>query len=316
MGRQFASRLRLALFGLGGPAAQTVTSQRFDPLVVPSTQTQPVLFEAAVSGAPSRVTLDLSAGGTIEMRDDGSGGDRRGGDTVFTASIPAATIVGALRADDVQRVFVGFLNLFNGSTSVFRGNIFADVHTANIGTPAIVQLAPDVQATSRLVNLVDSEYLTDGNVRRVAQAFYRHFDDSFDFLNIVSTPSRFANRTHSIVRNDVDGIGLARSDVSAQFGSTGRLRGYSLFPIPTFYDGASTGYSHEIGHQWINQPPVRCFAGVPHWPVSTMPPERWGSASQRRRQGGEFRCRSSRGPQPPVDADRYRATSLQRHGPT
>jgi hypothetical protein len=227
------------------------------------------------------------------MKDDGTGGDRRAGDGVFTASVPAAAIVGARRADDVQRVFVGFLNVFNGSTSVLRGNMFADVHTADVGTPPIAQLGPDVQATARLVNLVDPQYLTDANVRRVAQVFYRYFDDSYDFLNIISTPSRFANRTHTIVRNDVDGVGLPRSDQSAQFGSGGRLRGYSLFPIPGFYDGASTGYSHETGHQWINQLRFGPFAaGVPHWPPSTMATGTMGfSIGGAGGQGGDFRCK-------------------------
>ena len=102
------------LGGFAAPAAgQTVNWHQFDPLVVPSTQIQPVLLEASVSGTPSRVNLELAAGGTIEMKDDGTGGDRRAGDGVFTASVPAAAIVGALRADDVQRVFVGFLNVFN-----------------------------------------------------------------------------------------------------------------------------------------------------------------------------------------------------------
>ena len=239
------------------------------------------------------MSLDLDAGGTLEMKDDGTGGDRRAGDGVFTARVPAPAIVGALRPDDVQRVFVGFLNVFAGTTSVFRGNMFADVYTADIGTTTIAQLAPDVQATSRLVNLVDPLFLTDGNARRVAQAFYRYFDDGFDFLNIVSAPARFANRTHTIVRNDVDGIGLARSDQSSQFGSAGRLRGYTLFPIPGFYDGASTGYSHETGHQWINQLRRGVFAaGAPHWPVSTMATGTMGfSIGGAGGQGGDFRCK-------------------------
>ena len=284
----------LLVCGLAAPAsAQSVTWYQFDPLVIPSTQTQPVLLEASVTGAPSRVSLELNTGVTIEMKDDGSGGDRRAGDGVFTASVPAATILSSLRSDDVQRVFVGFLNVFNGSTSVLRGNMFADIHTADVGTSSIAQLAPDVQVTSRLVNIVDPPFFADSNVRRIAQIFYRYFGDSYDFLNVIAAPSRFANRTHSIVRNDVDGIGLPRSDLSAQFGSSGRLRGYTLFPIPGFYDGASTGYSHETGHQWINQLRFGAFAaGVPHWPASTMATGTMGfSIGGAGGQGGDFRCK-------------------------
>src|SRR5262245_23214519 len=99
-------------------AAQTVTWFGFDPLVVPSTFTQPVRLEAAITGGPTRVALTFESGASVDMRDDGSGGDTRAGDGVFTVSIPAATILAALRADDVQREFVGFLDVFNGATRV------------------------------------------------------------------------------------------------------------------------------------------------------------------------------------------------------
>jgi hypothetical protein len=287
--------LGLAMVCAAAPSsfAQTVPWHRFDPLVVPSTFTQPVRLEAAVNGSPSRVALELSAGGFIEMRDDGTGGDTRGADSVFTASIPASTILSALRADDVQRVFVGFLTLFNGAASVFRGNMFADVHTPEVGTFDIARLGPDAQATFRVVNMIDPQYLSDNNVRRVAQAFYRHYGDDYDFLNIISTPSRFANRTHTIVRNDVSGIGFPLTDGSAQFGSAGRLRGYSLFPIPGFYDGAGVGFSHETGHQWINQMNFEPFAaGRPHWPASSMATGTMGfSIGGTGGQGGDFNCR-------------------------
>jgi len=293
--RRAASRLALvaALTALPSAAAgQTVSWYRFDPLVVPSTSTQPVRLEAAVTGPPSRVALELNSGGTLEMRDDGTGGDTRASDGVFTASVPAATILTALRPDDVQRVFVGFLDVFNGATRVLRGNMFVDVHTPDIDTPSITRLGPDAQATTRVLNLVDPAFLGDGNVRRVAQAFYRLYDDSFDFLNIVSTPTRFLNRSHATVRNDVDGIGLPRSDISSQFGSSGRLRGYSLFPAPNFYDGANVGYSHETGHQWINFLPFAPFSsGVPHWPVSSMATGTMGfSIGGGGGEGGDFRC--------------------------
>jgi hypothetical protein len=267
---------------------------RFDPLVIPSNLTTPILLEAKVAGTPSRVSLDLAVGtgGTIELKDDSSGGDRTAGDGVFTASIPAAAVLGALRADDVQRVFVGYLNVFNDTTRVLRGNMFADVLTPDINRPQITQLAPDLQATSNLVNIVDPQYLSDGSVTRVAQTFYRQYNDGYDFLNIVSTPSRFLNRDHVIVRNDVDGIGLQRSDASAAYGSNGRLRGFSRFPLPNFFDGASVGYSHETGHQWINHLAFGpFFSGVPHWPLSSMATGTMGfSIGGGGGEGGSFSC--------------------------
>src|SRR6266545_5478602 len=79
--RRLSARMacQLALLSaLAAPAAaQTVLWHQFDPLVVPSTQTQSVLLEASLSAGASRVSLDLDAGGTLEMKDDGTGGDRR-----------------------------------------------------------------------------------------------------------------------------------------------------------------------------------------------------------------------------------------------
>jgi hypothetical protein len=295
--RRAAVRLVLGLALTCGFAssslAQGISWYRFDPLVLPSTSSQPVRLEASVTGSPSRVALELAAGGFVEMRDDGTNGDTRAGDGVFTGSLSAASILSAMRADDVQRVFVGFLTLFNGTTSALRANMFADVHTPEVGAVDIVRLAPDAQATSRVFNIDDPQYLTDFNLRRVTQAFYRFYGDDFDFLNIISTPSRIANRTHTVVRNDVSGIGLPLIDGSAQFGSAGRLRGYSLFPIPGFYDGAGAGFSHETGHQWINYLPVDPFApGRPHWPASSMAAGTMGfSIGGSGGQGGDFNCR-------------------------
>lgn len=51
---------------------------------------------------------------------------------------------------DVHRVFVGFLNLLAGTTTVFRGNIFIDVYTPEVGTYPLARISPDVQATTRL----------------------------------------------------------------------------------------------------------------------------------------------------------------------
>jgi hypothetical protein len=39
--------------------AQSVSWFTFEPFVIPSSYTQPVLFEAAVGGSPARVTLDV-----------------------------------------------------------------------------------------------------------------------------------------------------------------------------------------------------------------------------------------------------------------
>ncbi|HEY2431824.1 MAG TPA: choice-of-anchor X domain-containing protein [Vicinamibacterales bacterium] len=285
----------LALVCLFAPTqafAQSVAWVRTDPLVLPSTATGTVRFEAAVSGSPSRVSLALTAG-SIDLHDDGSNGDANAGDGVFTVTVPASTVAAQMQPDDVQRVFVGFLDVFGGATRVLRANVFVDVYTPDIPQVPIAVLAGDVQATDRLVNVVDSAFLTDGNVKRIAQTFYRYYSDSFDFLSIVSTPSRFQNRSHATVSNGVQGIGETRIDTSAEYRSSGRLLGYSRFPVTSLYDGASVGYSHETAHQWVNFLNFAPYAsGIPHWPVSSMATGVMGfSIGGSGGEGGSFPCR-------------------------
>ncbi len=257
-------------------AAQSITSFSFDPLVIPSARTEPVLLEATISPRPTRVTLEFNPGSAgaareLELRDDGTGGDRRAGDNVYSVALSAPDIIGVLRADDVQRVFIGFLNVFNGAERTLRANMFVDVHTDDVGTTPITRISSDVQATSRLVNINDPAFFVDFSVARITRRFYAVYGDDYDFLNIVSTPSRLLNRDHSVVKNDIDGIGMGRTGLSASFGSAGRLRGISRFPSVIFFDGASTGYNHELGHQWISALNFQPFdSGVPHWPLSSM----------------------------------------------
>jgi hypothetical protein len=272
--------LALILCRAAPAAGQSVTFFSMDPPVIPAGRTAPVLFEAGISGGPTRVFFELGPGVAgpfvtglpqLAMQDDGTSGDRRSGDGVYSVLLPASAIVGALRSDDVQRVTVGFLNVMNGSTSVSRLNVFASVYTNNVGTTLITQLASNIQTTSRVVNIYDPSFFVDFSVPRIAQQFYRLFPDDFDFLNVIYMPGRSLNRSHGVVRNDVDGIGLARFDGTRSYGSAGRLKGFTSFPTDTFFDGATTGYNHEIGHQWINY--LNFFPlnlGLPHWPLGNL----------------------------------------------
>lgn len=287
-----AAALAVFMAGATPAAAQTVRFYSFDPLVVPSTRTAPVLLKAEIAGQPTRVTLDLNiaARETLDLKDDGRDGDERAGDGVYTVRLAPADLVRAMQPADVQRVFVGFLNVFNGATNVLRGNMFADVYTNDVDTTAIARLSPDVQITSRLVNINDPTFFADFSLTRIAQQFYRLFADEYDFLNIISTPARFANRSHVTVSSGVEGIGIARLDNTRTYGSAGRLLGISQFPSPGFYDGANNGYNHETGHQWINFLNVAPFSsGIPHWPISSMASRvmGWGQPGG---QGLDFAC--------------------------
>lgn len=280
----------------GLAAGQSVTYLKFSPPVVPAGATSPVLLEVELSGIPTRVNVEFqplgSATTILELNDAGSGGDRVAGDRTYSVRLPVAPIQDALRADDVHRVFIGFLNLFNGATNVFRGNLFVDVYASSAGTAPVARLSQFVQATSRIVNIHDPAYFLSLDPARVTQEFYRWFGDTYDVINLVYDPQRFQNRTHSVIRNEVSGIGLSLSNNSGRFGSAGRLTGISQFPIARLFDGAETGHIHELGHQWISYLNFAPLAeGIPHWPRSMMAGGVMGfSIGSMGGQGGTFAC--------------------------
>ena len=276
--------------------AQSVRFLSFTPAVIVPGTTAPLVLEAELTVAATRVTVDFSPLGTsltIEAKDDGTAGDRIAGDRVYTAPLPVANILGAVQVNDVHRVFIGFLNLFNGTTSVFRGNLFVDVFGSDVPSYPIRSFSPFVQATPLLVNIHDPAFFTSPDTSRITKEFYRWFGDDYDVVNLIADPQRFANRTHSVIKNRVTGIGLAMTDFSAQFGSAGRLQGISSFPIARLFDGAETGFIHELGHQWINFLNMPPFAsGVPHWPKSSMAGGVMGfSIGGTGGEGGTFACR-------------------------
>jgi len=280
----------------GVAAAQSVNYLNFTPSVIVPAQTEPVLIEAELTAAATSVTVDFNPAGTtssvITLRDDGAEGDRAANDRIYSARLPVGPILAARTLDDVNRVAIGFLNVFNGSTRLFRGNLFVDVYTSVMGVYPFVRLSQFVQASTRVVNIHDATYFVRRDVTSITREFYRYFPDNYDVLNIVFDPQRFDNRTHRVIKNTVSGIGLSATDSSATYGSAGRLTGISFFPISRLFDGVETGFIHELGHQWINYIRAQPFAaGSPHWPYSSMAGGVMGfSIGGTGGQGGTFGC--------------------------
>ena len=276
--------------------AQSVNYLVYTPSVIVPGATTSVLVEAELGSAATTVNIDFNPAGTtasvITLRDNGSDGDRVAGDRIYSGRLPAAPIIAARTLDDVNRVFVGYLNAFSDTTRTVRSNLFVDVYSSDMGVYPVTRLSQFVQATTRVVNIHDASYFTSRNPTSAIREFYRHFPDRYDVLNIVYAPQRFENRTHGVIKNTVSGIGLPLSDSSASYGSAGRLLGLSQFPIPGFFDGAETGTLHELGHQWINNLRGQPFAsGIPHWPYSSMAGGIMGfSIGGTGGQGGTFAC--------------------------
>jgi hypothetical protein len=268
---------------------QTVGFWGFTPMTLHSARAPAqVLLEMKITGSVSRVAIEFQPGQTgpvtsLVLRDDGTGGDRIAGDAVYSVLLPTSAVLTALRPDDVQRVFVGFVDVFNGNTRTGRYNIFIDVYTGDLGAPEITRLAANVQATERVVNLATPAYFDEidrlgGSAQQyqtglagVLEEFYNYFSDDYDFINVVFSPARILNRVHISVRNTIAGLGLQPMDIGAQYGSAQRLLGLNFFPIAALFDGADPGYLHELAHQWISYLNFGPFAlARPHWPYSSM----------------------------------------------
>jgi uncharacterized protein (TIGR03437 family) len=280
--------------------AQTVLYYRFTPMVVRANETQPVLFEARLIGLPTRVTLASDFAGSnvvATLLDDGSNGDRQAGDGIYSTNLPAATVVQGLQPNDVFRKLLGYLIPYQGTTIQGRYNTFVQISTPDIPRVVIRQLAPDVQCSDYIVNIMLPTYFsnttTNNDYTALARKLYQHFRDDYDQLNMVANQSYIANRFHFGVKNDVQGIGLMPFNRTADYGSSGRLQGISVYNNAGFFDGADNGFQHEFGHQWIQflqQPPFA--TGVPHWPYSSMASGIMGfSIGGQGGQGGDYRCR-------------------------
>lgn len=266
---------------------------QFTPLVIRSDRMEPVLFQARVTGSPTRVVLTVS-GQERQLRDDGIGGDPIASDGVYSLLLEPAVVVQGLQPDDVFRRFVGFLDVFQGSNRVMRGNVFANIITDEIPRLRVVRVAPDVQYTDHLVNIANAAFFSGArDVTQVTRRFYEFFADEYDFLNILYASFYFRNRGHAIVKNTVQGIGLSIRDDSRRYGSSGKLLGYSEFPNANLFDGAEPGYQHELGHQWINHldvPPALPLNPGAHWPLSNLASGIMGWTLPGGLQGGDFPC--------------------------
>ena len=83
-----------------------------------------------------------------------------------------------------------------------------------------------------------------------ARSFYKHFEDDFDFLVLVSPDNVHElgpGGTFHTVANDVQGIGLPVFSDSKEFGSAGRLKGIPFFSHVWWFRGIIL---HELLHQW------------------------------------------------------------------
>lgn len=268
--RQLGALLILSLLIVGSSSwkdgqAQSISIQwfQFDPMAIRADRTDPVQFSLKIEGSPSSVQLQLAAGGRVNLT-VGSGG-------VWSVTLTAAQALFDYQPDDANHNFVGFLDIFQGSTRALRLNTFIDVLDKSVSTIELVNRGNQIRSGKHVVNFWRPDFSPD-QLPSITKFFYAFFGDDYDFINLVfALPSFQANRYHFPVKNEVRGIGLRIFNDTVSYGSAGKLQGITVFPIDSFFDLAETGAIHEIGHQWINYLELPLLkAGSPHWPISSL----------------------------------------------
>jgi len=117
----------------------------------------------------------------------------------------------------------------------------------------------DVNRTFVNYVLPETEYnkfiTGDGNLKLVSEKMYTYLNDDFDFLIILSVEEQqpedlFYGRSTS-VQNLVQGIGAGVYDLSATYGSAGKLK--SVIYMPRIEYVKNGPFLHEISHTWANK---------------------------------------------------------------
>lgn len=237
----------------------------WDPMTIRASRTEPVRLEvqASASSDIASVTLEYPNGGSLQLTPAGAGR--------FTADVPALNALASFDAADCNRNFVGHLRLRDAKNQDLGAfNAFISVLDERIPHVTVTDLPNAARRTERILN-VHRPLIGRYNVEHAVRQLYEYFPDNYDFTQIVFTlPTYPGNRYHSIVHNEVMGIGLRLIDASVLFGSRGTLLGINVYPIDTLFDAGELAFSHETGHQWINYLDNARLQPGPHWPPSSM----------------------------------------------
>ena len=229
----------------------------------------PIKLEVKYDTAQTKVVLHLTFDNSdMTLTPDAA-------NKVFTGTIPAAALTTGLTGADVFRKTIGQIKVTTAGVEEAGGWVFGDVVTSAVPAATPTVIAADVQFTEHLVNIAFplAEKWADVTLQlnAICKKFYQHFDDEYDFLQIVIARIHFESRYHGATRNSIQGIGTPINNNDVQYGSGGRLLGLTIFPYAQGFDAGSPTMMHELGHQWINQLKFAPLAGsVPHWPLSDL----------------------------------------------
>ncbi len=196
---------------------------------------------------------------TIRLYDDGTHGDERARDKVFTAdqlTLQARyASIDPIFALDIRFSEVIFV-FADGAQETYTEDVGLTVHYYDpsiVSVPQTTRLAEDVQTTAYVVNV--SATLAGvfpqqrANPREIAKRYYDFFADERDMLILAHTfaIAGGAEGSFTHVRNDVEGIGMPVFDQATEYGSSGRLQGIITVQYGHAFPWLLT---HEVLHRW------------------------------------------------------------------
>ena len=264
----FAAALVLAAGAAPAAAQATVAWWDTDPLVLDLAAPAVVTLTVAIDGEADEVRLDLADGGSQQLVPSGG---------VWTTAVPGAVAVagygtGEKQYNQAYHNHLGTLKVIHEAVELHSYNVFVNVRDATVPPVTVTSLARGAQSSPHLLNLRFDD--ADPAAPPFAEAIARAVEllgDHFDLFAVITLPQRFANRVHVRLRAPETGIGEPVNDTSAAHG-TARGLGFTEFPIAAVFDGGSTGFVHELGHQWIQWlDDVEALQGAKfHWPLSTL----------------------------------------------
>lgn len=275
------------------PSPPTILGAQVSTFLIDPARPEVVHFEAFVAGTPTRVEfalqdqplagLPMSAGERVVVPIPG--GSREA--VVWRADVPSdQLLVRPRRVGMMAQIGGPSAVAANGAKTFFSLRLW--VRDAGVAPVAVSQLAPDVQASTHVVNVRDDALATgfkgapnNAVVNRfeawapAIRRFYNFFPDDYDYVVIIppldlATP---AAGEHLGYRNTTDGIGQAPFDLSGRvaFGSASRLQSVIYFGEATLADFAASTFSHELAHRWMVRLTEREFAfASSHWPISDL----------------------------------------------
>ena len=207
----------------------------------------------------------------VELYDDGTRGDRVAGDGIYSREGFTAVTRTERAFDQIDIHRFDSLTVTDNGGTITRnvwdsspsGTRVLGPHAFVLGViaPDAVQqpewIAPNVQATSHLINIIDpvamtrlKRYLYTGSARTIqplTRIFYETFDDDYDFLWFFpeSPVIAGAHGFSTLVNNDTEGIGRAQFLQAPLYGSAERLQHVAAL---NFADNGPI--LHETLHRW------------------------------------------------------------------